>query len=151
MYIPGAGKFEQDDTSDLLVDGGIIQFVKQFKYPGSYITQDLKDDFDIDARIKAAGAAIASATKIFFTSKDISHEHKGIIVTVIFTCPIPFMDASHGHCRLLLHCIACKCFTIDVSVPCAARATRWHSQHFHLSQAELEKRIRIKSIVTNEG
>jgi hypothetical protein len=85
MYTPGAGKFELADTSDLLVDGGNIPFVKQFKYLGSYITSDLKDDFDIDARIKAAGAAFASARKNFFASKDIAPVHKGIIFTGLIT------------------------------------------------------------------
>jgi hypothetical protein len=67
MYIPGAGKFELTDTSDLLVDRGNILFIKQFKYLGTYITADLKDDFYTDSRIKAAqaGATFVSTSKNF--------------------------------------------------------------------------------------
>ena len=80
--------YEDADTSDLLVDGGNIPFEKKFKYLGSIVSSDLKDDLEVDARIKAAGAAFASASKEFFTSKQIPLEHKktayeGLILSIL--------------------------------------------------------------------
>ena len=40
--------------------------MKKFKYLGSIVSSDLKDDLEIDARIKAAGAVFASGAKNFF-------------------------------------------------------------------------------------
>ena len=142
MYIPGAGKFELADTSDLLVDEGNIPFVKQFKYLGSYITSDLKDDSDIDARIKAAGAAFASARKSFFASKDIAPEHKGIIFTGLITFILLYGCEAWALSAAALHRLQ---MFYNQCVRSMCRTTRWHSQYFHLSQADLEKRIGIKS------
>ena len=142
IMISRARKFELADTSDLLVDRGIIQFIKQFKYLGSYITPVLKDDFDIDARIKAAGATFASARKSFFASKDITPEHKGIIFTGLITFILLYGCEAWALSAAALHHLQ---MFYNQCVRSMCRTTRWHSQYFHLSQADLEKRIGIKS------
>ena len=53
MFFPRPRKaYDDADTSDLHVEGGSIPFVKKFKYLGSIVSSDLKDDLELDARIK---------------------------------------------------------------------------------------------------
>jgi hypothetical protein len=42
------------------VTDGHVDFVKYFKYLGSYISFDLMDDYDIDKRIVAANKSMGS-------------------------------------------------------------------------------------------
>ena len=41
MYFPAQGRYEDGDTTDILVDEGFYSFTKKFKYLGSIITYDL--------------------------------------------------------------------------------------------------------------
>jgi hypothetical protein len=58
-------------TSRFIVKDGYIDFTDKFKYLGSIISNDLKDDSEIDARIKKATSQIG-ALKNFFKCKRIS-------------------------------------------------------------------------------
>ena len=58
MFVPHSRtKYEDADTSDLRVLHGTVGFSKTFRYLGSSVSWDLKDDGEVDIRIKSAGAA----------------------------------------------------------------------------------------------
>ena len=69
---PGA----EEATFD--VDEGYITFTRKFKYLGSLITQDLKDNDDIVRRINQARAQVRELTNIWM-SKDITTEFKKML------------------------------------------------------------------------
>jgi hypothetical protein len=48
------------DTQRIVVADGHVDFVKHFKYLGSYISFDLTDDYDINKRIAAANKSMGS-------------------------------------------------------------------------------------------
>ena len=50
-------RYEDADTSPLIVDGGEVPFTLKFKFLGSLLTYNLKDDCEIDARIRSAQGA----------------------------------------------------------------------------------------------
>jgi hypothetical protein len=51
MYIPAPGlRYEDADTSLLLVDGGEVPFTLKFKLLGSLLAHNLKGDCKIDAQ-----------------------------------------------------------------------------------------------------
>ncbi|EJK55433.1 hypothetical protein THAOC_24836, partial [Thalassiosira oceanica] len=54
--------FSLDQTQPIAVKDGFVTFTMHFKYLGSFISYNLRDDFDIDTRIKKAGMAMALST-----------------------------------------------------------------------------------------
>ena len=61
---------------------GFVTFTMHFKYLGSFISYNLRDDFDIDTRIKKAGAAMG-ALKHFFNNKHVDTYTKHLIFKAI--------------------------------------------------------------------
>ena len=53
------------NTRRMMIADGFIDFVKHFKYLGSYVSFDLTDDFDIDKRIAAANKSMGSLKHIW--------------------------------------------------------------------------------------
>lgn len=77
MYFPAPGlKYEDADTSPLQIDGGEVPFTQKFKLLGSMLAYNLKDDAEIDSRIKSAQGAFQSIRKQFFSAKGIKNAHK---------------------------------------------------------------------------
>ena len=60
----------KDQTQPIAVKDGFVTFTVRFKYLGSFISYNLRDDFDIDLRIKKAGQAMG-ALKHFFNNEHI--------------------------------------------------------------------------------
>ena len=50
-------RYTLDETKDIQVADGFVSYTKHFKYLGSYISYNLRDDYDIDARLAAASAS----------------------------------------------------------------------------------------------
>ena len=48
------------NTPKIMIADGFIDFVKHFKYLGSYLSFDLTDDYDIDKQIAAANKSTGS-------------------------------------------------------------------------------------------
>jgi hypothetical protein len=72
MYFPAPGlRYEDADTSPLLVDGGEVPFTLKFKLLGSLLACNLKDSWEIDARIRSAQGAFQAIRKQFFSAKGI--------------------------------------------------------------------------------
>ena len=64
-----------DYESDIPVKNGKIRMTKKFKYLGAYISNDLKDDYEIDTRITKATQQIG-ALKYFFRAAQVEIETK---------------------------------------------------------------------------
>jgi hypothetical protein len=72
MYCPGRGvSYEDADTSFLPAVNGGVTFTRDFRYLGSIIDDNLKDDKDVDSRIKKATAAFGALSKCVFRRKDV--------------------------------------------------------------------------------
>jgi hypothetical protein len=72
MFVPGAGSTTNTDeaTKDIvLTNNSFIPFVNKFKYLGSTITTDLRDDVEIKKRIATARGAFSKLSKIFDNKK----------------------------------------------------------------------------------
>ena len=61
-----------------MMNGGIITYSKHFKYLGTFISYNLRDDYDIDKRIAAASKAMG-ALELFFNKKEVSTYSKYLI------------------------------------------------------------------------
>ena len=70
------------ETDDVMMNGGIITYSKHFKYLGTFISYNLRDDYDIDRRIAAASKAMG-ALKLFFNKKEVSTYSKYLIFMAI--------------------------------------------------------------------
>ena len=74
--------FGLDETKPITVKDGFVTFTMHFKYLGSFISYNLRDDFDIDTRIKKAGAAMG-ALRHFFNNKHVDTYTKHLIFKAI--------------------------------------------------------------------
>ena len=54
-----------DETKDIKVADRFVSYTKHFKYLGSYISYNLRDDYDIDARLAAASASMGALKKVW--------------------------------------------------------------------------------------
>ena len=57
--------------------------VHRFKYLGSWITTDGRDDLDVDERIAAAGKQFGALRKCLFASADITPQAKHVVYTTL--------------------------------------------------------------------
>jgi hypothetical protein len=93
MYFPPPGvRYEDADTSPLLIDTGEdtgeISFTPTFKLLGSTLAKNLKDDTEVELRIKSAQGAFSAIRKQFFSAKGINNTHKktayeGLILSIL--------------------------------------------------------------------
>ena len=89
MYFPAPGlKYEDADTSPLQIDGGEVPFTLKFKLLGSILAYNLKDDDEIEARIRSAQGAFQSIRIQFFSAKGIKNVHKktayeGLVLSIL--------------------------------------------------------------------
>ena len=74
--------FSLDQTKPIAVKDGFVTFTMHFKYLGSFISYNLRDDFDIDLRIKRAGQAMG-ALKHFFNNEHVDTYTKHLIFKAI--------------------------------------------------------------------
>jgi len=74
--------FSLDQTQPIAVKDGFVTFTMHFKYLGSFISYNLRDDFDIDLRIKKAGMAMG-ALKHFFNNEHVDTYTKHLIFKAI--------------------------------------------------------------------
>ncbi|EJK69977.1 hypothetical protein THAOC_08706 [Thalassiosira oceanica] len=81
--------FSLDQTQPIAVKDGFVTFTMHFKYLSSFISYNLRDDFDIDLRIKKAGQAMG-ALKHFFNNQA-PYLHKAIPLNYYYG------DARPGH------------------------------------------------------
>lgn len=53
------------ETQQIKVAEGFVTFTKHFKYLGSFISYNLRDDFDVETRITAATQSMGALKKYF--------------------------------------------------------------------------------------
>ena len=54
-----------EETQDLAVADGFVSFTRHFKYLGSYISYNLRDDYDIESRIAAASQSMGALKNVW--------------------------------------------------------------------------------------
>ena len=54
-----------EETQDLAIADGFVSFTRHFKYLGSYISYNLRDDYDIESRIAAASQSMGALKNVW--------------------------------------------------------------------------------------
>lgn len=75
LFVPKpGGSVDDGDTSPVHADnaGSVVTFTPRFKYLGSLVTCDLRDDQDVDTRLASAAAAFGAPRSCVFDSRDIT-------------------------------------------------------------------------------
>ena len=71
-----------EETRDIKVADGFVSFTKHFKYLGSYISYNLRDDFDVESRISSASASMG-ALKNFWDNPHVDLYSKYLLFRAI--------------------------------------------------------------------
>ena len=117
--------------------------VHRFKYLGSWITTDGRDDLDVDERIAAAGKQFGALRKCLFASADITPQAKHVVYTTLVLNALLYGGESwclpeHLHRRL--HRFHMDC----VRVMC--RINRWHTRRQHIRNEHLLNHLQLLPI-----
>ena len=73
-----------EETKQINVTGGFVTFCKHFKYLGSHVSYNLRDDYDIETRIAAANSSMG-ALKNFWHNPHVDMYSKFLIYRAIPT------------------------------------------------------------------
>ena len=73
---------ECSETAEVAMIGGFVTYCKHFKYLGSWASYNLRDDYDIEMRIKAASKSFG-AMKDFFNRPEVNTRTKHMIFMAI--------------------------------------------------------------------
>jgi hypothetical protein len=177
MYFPAQGRYEDGDTSDILVDEGFYSFTKKFKYLGSIITYDLTADADVKNRIRCATAAFAKIRSTLISKRTKLKQRSAIYVTIVVTillfgsetwgCRedlISKMEVFHNHCvRQMCHVdrrmqrfgrITTKRLNSRVGLPSikdmiASRQLRWAGHVARMSKTRGQRMLMTAFVKTN--
>ena len=89
--------FDGADLSNVdLGDGKYIPIVDIFKYLGSLLTRDCRDDADVEARINAASHAFGALRQCLFSSSNISYPAKKVVYEGLILSTLLYMELNHG-------------------------------------------------------
>ena len=146
LFVPGPGGSSDDgDTSPVHADdtGGIVTFTQRFRYLGSLVTDDLRDDHDVDARLASASAAFAALRGCVFDTKDIKlATKKRVYLTLVVNILLYgsecwcLTEGQLGRLRVFhSRCIRSMC-----------RVTRWQTWQYRIKSATLRDRMRLETI-----
>ena len=69
-------------TNHQIPPSSSLTFTRHFKYLGSYISYNLRDDHDVDSRIAAASASIGSLSS-YWSNKSVDLKSKYLIFAAI--------------------------------------------------------------------
>jgi hypothetical protein len=146
MFFPPPGvRYEDADTSPILIDigedTGEIPFTPVFKLLGSTLACNLKDDSEVELRIKSAQGAFSAIRTQFFSAKGIKNSHKktayeGLILSILL-----YGCESWSLPKLLLNrlqifhnrCVRAMC-----------RVSMWHVREYRITQVNLESRLQLE-------
>jgi hypothetical protein len=124
-------------------EGFNIPVVEHFKYLGSYLSRNCRDDHDVHSRIISAGNAFGSLRKSIFSSCNISTAAKHSVYTSVIL-------------SILLY--GCECWSLteqlldrlrvfhNQCIRSMCRVTRKHTWEHRISSAELRARIGLHPI-----
>ena len=146
MYFPPPGaRYEDADTSPILIntgdDIGEIPFTSTFKLLGSTLANNLKDESEIELKIKSAQGAFSAIRKQFFSAKGIKNSHKktayeGLILSILlYGCETWSLPKRIMNRLQLFHnnCVRAMC-----------RVSMWHVREHKITQASLESRLQLE-------
>jgi hypothetical protein len=146
VFYPSAEKAKNpdpDDVADIGVDGGTVSFSQKFKYLGSYIADNLKDDAECDSRISAASKAFGALKKQFFNVRGVEtrakkHAYEALVLSLLFYGSECWVLSEHIKHKILMFHRRCIRFMCGISIS-SMRASGLH-------HADLEKRLGIADI-----
>ena len=148
MFFPAPRvSYEDEDTSPILndtgVDTGEIPFVPTFKLLGSTLANNLKDDSEVELRIKSAQSAFSAIRTQFFSAKGIKNAHKktayeGLILSILlYGCESWSLPKSLLDRLQLFHnrCVRAMC-----------RVSMWHVREYKITRTNLESRLQLEPV-----
>ena len=127
--------FDDQDLRRISLGGGtFMPVVDKFRYLGSWVTRDCRDDCDVIAQIAAAGSAFRALRKCVFSSTAISFRTKKLIYTALILSILLYGSESWCLTETLLHklrmfhhqCVRAMC-----------RVNRQHTRIHHIRTTEL--------------
>ena len=146
MFFPPPGVcYEDADTSPILINTGVdtgeIPFTPTFKLLGSTLANNLKDDSEVELRIKSAQGAFSAIRTQFFSAKGIRNAHKktayeGLILSILlYGCESWSLPKLLLNRLQLFHnrCVRAMC-----------RVSMWHVREYRITQANLESRLQLE-------
>ena len=118
-----------------------MPFTLRFKLLGSILAYNLKDDDEIEARIRSAQGAFQSIRIQFFSAKGIKNVHKktayeGLVLSILlYGCETWSLTKQQLNRLQMFHnrCVRAMC-----------RVTMWHVREHRITQQSLESRIQLE-------
>ena len=138
--------YDGQDLSIIKLDGGtFMPVVDMFRYLGSWLTRDGRDDCDVVARIETAGNAFGALRSCIFSSTTVSFRTKKIVYLALILSILLYGCESWCLTEALLHklrlfhrqCIRAMC-----------RVNRYHTRIHRIHSSELLARVGLYSIDT---
>lgn len=136
--------YDAADMSNIeLGNGSFMPVVSEFRYLGTMLTRDCRDDVDVAKRIEAAGGAFGALRKCIFASSSISFAAKRAVYATLVLSILLYGSESwcvteklYNQLRTFHHrCIRAMC-----------RVTRKHTRNHRISTLELLRRTGLSSI-----
>lgn len=143
-YVSSPATYDGADLSDILLPGGYhLPVVDHFKYLGSFLSRDCKDNYDVDSRIQSAGKAFGALRKCLFSSSSVSYAAKravytGVVLSILlYGCECWALTERLLHRLRLFHaqCLRTMC-----------RVTRKHTWEHHISTQKLCEDLSLQPI-----
>ena len=136
--------YDGKDLSNIdLGNGTFMPVVDKFRYLGSMITRDCRDDIDVTSRIETAGNAFGALRKCIFSSPYTSFATKKLVYMALILSILLYGSETWSLTEKLFHqlrlfhhrCIRAMC-----------RVNRKHTREYHISNTELLNRLGLSSI-----
>ena len=132
-----------DLTKVVLPDGSYMPVVELFKYLGSILSRDCRDDLDVEARIEAASAAFGALRQCLFSSANICLDAKkivyiGLILSILLYGSETWCLTEKLYNRL--RCFHARC------VRSMCRVNLLHTRRHRISTADLLDRMDMNEI-----
>ena len=136
--------FDGADLSNVdLGDGKYIPIVDIFKYLGSLLTRDCRDDADVEARINAASHAFGALRQCLFSSSNISYPAKKVVYEGLILSILLYGAESWCLTEKLfnkLRVFHARC------VRTMCRVTRLHTRLHRIRTIDLLKRVNLSAM-----
>ena len=123
--------------------GSSIPIVHRFKYLGSWITTDGRDDVDVDERLKSAAQQFGHLKKCVFYTTEVSNAAKHAVYTGLVLNVLLYGSESWSLSEVLLSRI--HRFHMD-RVRTMCRVNRWHTRHRHIRNEYLLDRLHLQPV-----
>ena len=133
----------QDLSKVFLPDGSFMPVVDQFRYLGSILSRDCRDDLDVEARIKAASNAFGALRNCLFSSSRICPDAKTIVYVGLILSIMLYGSETWSLTEKLynqLRRFHARC------VRAMCRVNLLHTRLHHISTLELLNRLKLKDI-----